>query len=228
MKRTRYLGLLITLFTIAGLFILTGCNKDNAEAPELKKGNEIAEKQKDCCNTIISSLELTEDEINMLLFVREEEKMARDVYLYYSEKFNKPIFKNIAKSEQAHMEAVLCLLLHFEISDPALPDTGLFTDEIIQGMYNDLISLGTGTIVDAMTAGANIEDFDIEDINTWMSKTENEAILSVFSKLVCGSGNHLISFCAHLEAYGVPYVPVYISVEEYEYILSEGHQFCGR
>ncbi|MEN8116624.1 MAG: DUF2202 domain-containing protein, partial [Bacteroidota bacterium] len=49
---------------------------------------------------------LTEDEIKGLLEMREEEKLARDVYKKLYEVHNMVIFNNISKSENAHTSAV--------------------------------------------------------------------------------------------------------------------------
>ncbi|MDP2030099.1 MAG: DUF2202 domain-containing protein [Thiobacillus sp.] len=45
-----------------------------------------------------------------LLFMREEEKLARDVYLTLYETWGLAVFSNIASSEQSHMDALLKLL----------------------------------------------------------------------------------------------------------------------
>ncbi|NTU51409.1 MAG: DUF2202 domain-containing protein, partial [Candidatus Aminicenantes bacterium] len=43
---------------------------------------------------------LDETEIHYLVFIREEKKMARDVYLFLYDKWGNPVFASIAKSEQ--------------------------------------------------------------------------------------------------------------------------------
>ena len=54
----------------------------------------------------VQTVVLTDDETYWLTYMREEEKVARDVYLYLNEKWNVRIFKNIAASEQTHMDAI--------------------------------------------------------------------------------------------------------------------------
>ena len=50
---------------------------------------------------------LTDEEIEDLRFLREEEKLAHDVYLYAYEKHNIMIFQNISNSEQTHMTCMI-------------------------------------------------------------------------------------------------------------------------
>ena len=54
-----------------------------------------------------SAVQLTEAEENHILYMREEEKLARDVYLTLYELWGAEIFANISESEQQHMDAYL-------------------------------------------------------------------------------------------------------------------------
>ena len=102
--------------------------------------------------------ELFDYEINNLLFIREEEKMARDVYRVLYEKWGNPIFANIVESEQAHMDAVANLLVFYGQNDPVTSDaTGEFNDEAIAKLYSDLVERGSQSEIDALLVGAYIE-----------------------------------------------------------------------
>ena len=61
---------------------------------------------------------LTNEEKSDLLFLREEEKLAKDVYTYSFNKYGQNIFANISSSEQSHMNSVLTLLKKYNLSDP--------------------------------------------------------------------------------------------------------------
>ena len=77
--------------------------------------------------------ELTDYEIEALLFMREEEKLARDVYLAMYEVWGTPIFSNIAGSEQAHMDAVAYLLEAYGLEDPVAGNpNGIFENDELQ------------------------------------------------------------------------------------------------
>lgn len=61
------------------------------------------------------------EEKNGLLLMREEEKLAHDVYLKFEEKYGRNIFRNIGAAESRHMQAVLVLLDRYDIADPVSP-----------------------------------------------------------------------------------------------------------
>ncbi len=61
---------------------------------------------------------LSEAEINSLTYMREEEKLARDVYVYLHDMYGSPIFDKISVSEQTHMDAIKTLLDRYGIPDP--------------------------------------------------------------------------------------------------------------
>jgi len=217
-------------FIIASICFVGACDDNNYLLPSdnLKSGNPNADVYvPDCSFITTSSIDLTDIEKEMLLFVREEEKMAHDVYEYLAGKCNSQIFEKIRDSEAIHMEKVLCLIIHFNLDDPASTETGEFTNPVIQEMYNDLITLGSGSITDALTAGAIIEDFDINDINNWILLADTDPIVQVFKNLVCGSENHLISFTDKLKSFGITYTPTCITQEEFDDIIIAGQQKCG-
>ena len=71
-------------------------------------------------------------EESTLLYMREEEKLARDVYIALDQSWSEPVFENIAESEQRHMDTVLAKLNFFGIDDPVVSDEpGVFTDPAI-------------------------------------------------------------------------------------------------
>ena len=80
--------------------------------------------------------DLSQAEIDGLMFMREEEKLARDVYLALYEYWNISIFNNIANSESTHMEAVLTLLKKYDLTDPASNKRGEFVNSDLQNLYD--------------------------------------------------------------------------------------------
>ncbi len=175
---------------------------------------------------------LTETEVDMLKHMREEEKLARDVYDYLYEKYSEipsaQVFDNISNSEQRHMDMVLVLLNRYGIDDPASPEPGVFTIPELQELYNQLTSLGDQSFLDALKVGATIEDVDIYDLKTYIAQTDKEDIRTTFSRLQCGSRNHMRAFYGQILQWGGDYTPQFISQEEFESIIHSDHERCGR
>ena len=165
---------------------------------------------------------LSTEDAEEVLWVREEEKLARDVYLTLYEQWGLTTFRNIAESEQTHMDAVKeQLIIPYGLEDPVTTDTvGVFTDPELQAIYDQLIEKGSASIEDAVEIGMLIEDMDIFDLQEAMEKTDNEDIIRVFSSLENGSENHMRAFYRQVEKYGISYSPEYISEEEMNTILS--------
>jgi len=163
---------------------------------------------------------LSEGEIAGLKLMREEEKLARDAYLALYDRWNMPIFTNIAKSEQTHTDAVKKLLDLYGIEDPVVTDDrGIFTDQELQTLYNDLVHQGDASLIDALIVGATIEDLDIKDLNELIAQTENQDILIVYNNLRKGSRNHIRSFVGQIENNGGTYTPQFIEQSELDEIL---------
>lgn len=160
-------------------------------------------------------------EVANLQFTREEEKLARDVYLVLGSLYTQAIFDNIADSEQTHTDAVRTLLLRYSVTDPAESTApGEFYDPVIQALYDALVSQGTASLDDALTVGATIEDMDIRDLMDALEKVDNLDIITVYENLMRGSRNHLRSFVSLLASRGITYVPQYISPTLYQEIIS--------
>lgn len=155
-----------------------------------------------------------------LTFLREEEKLARDVYLTLADKWGLAIFTNIARSEQTHMDQVLGLLNAYNLPDPVGGQpVGVFTNVTLQQLYYSLVAQGLASVEGALTVGATIEDLDIDDLDHMMADTTMPDLLQVYENLQKGSRNHLRSFVGQLDALGVGYTPQFISVEAYAAII---------
>lgn len=176
----------------------------------------------------LATEELSGEEVAGLLFMREEEKLARDVYLTLYEQWELPIFSNIAQSEQTHTEAVRQLIEKYGLVDPVTDDAlGVFANEELQDLYNQLVEEGSDSITAALRVGATIEDLDIKDLDEQLALTDNADITMVYENLQRGSRNHLRSFTTQLKRLGPTYEPQYISIEEYEDIVSTSRETGG-
>lgn len=150
--------------------------------------------------------ELTAAEESSLLFIREEEKLARDVYQHLFSLWPNPVFASIGESEQRHMDAMLNLLTSFGLPDPASGNSaGVFSNSEIQLLYDQLTSQGTASELAALEVGIFIEEADIADLESSIASTNQARIKRVYGNLLKGSNNHLAAFISNLEALGGNY-----------------------
>lgn len=174
--------------------------------------------------------DLDAEEAAALLYMREEEKLAHDVYITLYETWGTQVFQNIANSEQTHTDAVKSLLDRYGLDDPAAGNgIGVFTDPALQELYDQLVATGNESLESALRVGAAIEEIDILDLEERIAQTDNEDIVLVYESLMKGSRNHLRSFVSTLEQQvGAVYEPQYLSQASYDEIINTGVERGGR
>jgi hypothetical protein len=180
----------------------------------------------DCLNSMPVE-ELSENEIEALTFVREEELLAHDVYQALYALFPVPVFNHISKSELLHAYAMKVLLDKYNLPDPAENHVpGVFTNQVIQQLYDDLVAFGSQNIENALIVGATIEDVDINDlINHLENDIDNQDLTYAIEQLYKGSRNHLRAFNAHLVFRNITYIPQYISQDLFDSITGSPWEF---
>ena len=171
---------------------------------------------------------LSQDEISDLKYLREEEKLARDIYLHSYAVYGEEVFNKIASSEQKHMDKLLKLLDKYKVEDPASETIGSFQNADLQNLYNVLAGQADSSLKEALIVAATIEDVDIFDIDQFIGHTKQKDIIKTYEKLNCGSDNHMRAFTDKLSEYNYTYTPKYISLEEYASILSSASGGCGK
>ncbi|MDQ5769809.1 DUF2202 domain-containing protein [Thiothrix subterranea] len=177
---------------------------------------------------------LTADETATLLFVREEEKLARDVYLTLFNKWGTKTFQNIAlNSEQQHMDVMGTLVDTYNLQDPVVIDTiGAFTDPVLLGLYQDLVMRGSTSLNDGLLVGGFIEEFDINDLQEAIDEANAGSkpadIIVAYTNLMCGSRNHLRSFVGQIEKNGVDYQAQVIPQATVDAIVNSPEEQCGK
>jgi len=224
-------GLLFLMLT------LNGCSKQDepisASADELTNQEAILDysftddllKSGSCCIDTFPYETLSPEETEALLVMREEEFLAHDVYIALSQLYTKPIFRNIARSEQRHTDAVKMLIDKYGLPDPAANHiTGTFTNPDLQALYNSLVALGSTSLMNGLIVGATIEDLDIYDLINYLTITDNQDMTFVFNNLMRGSRNHLRSFYANIRFYGGSYTPQYLTQAQFDAIVNSKHE----
>jgi hypothetical protein len=153
-----------------------------------------------------------------LLFMREEERLALDVYEVLAETWGLPIFSNIAEAEATHTDAVRVLLERYDLDDPVPSrDAGEYADAELQAAYDEFVALGTRSLEDALRVGAMIEELDIADLRARSADAPDVA--QVFDNLERGSRNHLRAFVGQLEQRGFDHAATYLTQAEVDEIL---------
>jgi len=166
--------------------------------------------------------DLDAEESAGLVYMREEEKLARDVYIFLFGTSGAKVFDNISESEQTHTDAILTLLDRYNIIDPVGDNTvGVFEDAFLQGLYDALTVQGSSSLVNALYVGAEIEEIDLIDIQNLVDALDgNEDVAVVYESLMKGSRNHLRAFVDNLAKQGVDYQPLHLSQEVYDAIIN--------
>ncbi len=196
--------------------MMVGCSDDSTSAPTQSVYSSTFD---------ISSLpkeDLSEVELEGVLFVREEEKLARDTYLVLGEIWGARVFENISRSEQRHMDAMKQLIDKYELEDPVKSDKiGVFTNETLKALFDTLTAQGKESLEAALRVGAAIEEIDILDIQKQLDENvDNQDITLVYNNLMKGSRNHLRAFVRNLANIGVTYEPQYLDPDTYQSIIS--------
>jgi hypothetical protein len=143
--------------------------------------------------------ELSSQEEIDLLFSREEEKVARDVYISLYQKWGKPVFLNISESENTHMSVVLNLIVKYGLKDPVGDNAvGIFSNPLLQGLYGDLVDAGSSSPLAAYMVGVAIEEMDVYHLQRNIEHAVHSDIDTVYENIMRGSRNHLRAFWDHL------------------------------
>ena len=173
---------------------------------------------------------LTQQEKDAIVYMREEEKLARDVYDSLYVKWGGNPFGNIRHSEQVHMDRMKTLITTYQLQDPVeetgdLP--GKFVSSLMQQYYNDLAATGSQSFTAALKVGAKIEELDIADLEERIQQTQQEDIINSFGFLKMASHNHLRAFVRRLKMEGISYEPVILSKVAFNKILESENRKGG-
>lgn len=145
------------------------------------------------------AVEITTTDANNILFMKQEEKLARDVYQALAEKWDHATFAHITVSEQRHMDAVDGLIRRFSLTDTTPEAAGAFTIPELQALYDELLAEGGKSLAAALQVGVLIEETDIEDLDEALAATQDPTVTRVMTNLRRGSANHLAAFTRALQ-----------------------------
>ncbi|MBL3588587.1 MAG: DUF2202 domain-containing protein [gamma proteobacterium endosymbiont of Lamellibrachia anaximandri] len=164
--------------------------------------------------------QLSDAEAADLLFMREEEKLARDVYRTLSKQWPQPVFYNISTSEQRHMDSLAVLLNRYALLDPVIDDSvGAFVNPELAALYTALTAEGAESLLAALIVGAKIEEIDILDLQRAIAESTHPDLIQVYENLMRGSRNHLRAFVRQIESLGVAYESQIMEQDDVDMIL---------
>lgn len=208
-----------------GLIVFSSCTKEdmNTSTASILNVSETG-----TSSILVSNLEAVlsesalweENELDILLTMKEEEKLARDVYTALNLKWNSRVFSNISAAENTHMNAIIFLLQNYGSDYTSVLEPGKFTNSTFQSLYEELVAKGSVSTGEALKVGALIEEMDITDLVGSLENVTNESISIVFENLERGSRNHLRAFNRQLSFLELSYSPVYLSIDEYNQIVN--------
>jgi len=203
------------------LFGILACGLLASAAAAQGTVRQRAMNQRDCVFDQIEVTPLSEQEEQGVLYMREEEKLARDVYRAMFELWEVPAFSRISESEQRHMDALGRLIVRYDLEDPVVDDTeGAFTNPVFVELYAQLVEVGSGSSVDALKVGALIEELDIVDLREALAQTDHADLQGVYGNLMRGSRNHLRAFAGLITAGGETYEAEHLTQEEFDAIAA--------
>ena len=199
----------LLLLTILSLNFITSCSKDDSTDDVNEPNTEAA---------------ISTADAEGLIFMREEEKLARDAYLYMYQEWGQQIFKNISGSEQNHMDLLLKRVEQYNLTDNVSQDTGVFNNTDLQLLYNQLIAQGKDSLVAGLIVGATIEEVDIVDLEKYINASNNEDLKCTYDVLLIGSRNHLRGFVKNMNNNNYSYTPQFLSQTDYDAIINGSHE----
>ena len=174
-------------------------------------------------------VQLQQQEKDALLYMLEEEKLARDIYESLFTRWGGNPFDNIRNSEQIHMDRLKPLITTYQLTDPVATtndEKGMFVDAHLQKIFDSLVSKGSSSYADALRVAAYVEELDILDLELRMKQTQQQDIITVYHCLLHASEHHLQAFTRHMKKQGMNYVPVLLDKTRFEAIMAQNNKGC--
>jgi hypothetical protein len=162
---------------------------------------------------------LSERQSNGLLFIWEEEKTARDLYTAFYERHSDPVFSDLARSEQSHMDQARAIMDKYGLAIPGKDEQGIFENRTLQKTYDELLARGFKSHEDALKVAATFEEISIVDLKKELDATQVEDAKAMYQGLLAGSQKHLRSYVSDLEVLNIKYDPQYLERDEFEGIV---------
>ena len=185
MKKTLIVGLALALLTTSAI---------------AAKGQSS---QRGAGKAVTTTTALTPEQLDTLVFIYQEEKVARDTYITLGNIYsNQRVFENIQKSEQEHIDAAkaLCDKYGADVSSVNEQEVGTFVLPVLQELYDTLVAQGSLSELASLNVGEYVELTDIDDLEHAQIGMPSD-VVNVYEKLKNGSLNHLDAFRKSIHTY---------------------------
>ncbi len=232
MKNNHFAPVLALAVFAASSFFVTGCQVDPIQIGQLGVGKQVADDRGpavptpvcECLNSRYASEAMSAEETAALLFAREETKMARDITKLLSERWGTQVFRNMYAVEQDNFDMLGCLIDKYRLHDPAFATPGVFSNEILQSMYNNLAGQGLNSHNEALRVSALVQEFGLYDLTNRGKLADNADIRVVFGSIMTDTRNNLRDISPVMTGAGISYLPSYINPGLYNTIVGSGHE----
>lgn len=209
------------ILSVAISCVLAGSAVWSLSVAAAQKGGKVAQTVVDA----ETSSTVDENERLHLVFMREEEKLARDVYITLGMQYpQQKTFGNIADSEERHTGSAEDMLAKYGIEDPVTNNNvGVFSGAefgwYFTEKYTQLVEMGSAGELQALMVGAFIEELDMLDINQCPKVivetidsiestsdcgkvyTDNADLQRMYTSLLEGSESHLRAYVKSIEGF---------------------------
>jgi hypothetical protein len=165
--------------------------------------------------------QLSESEAEAIYYLREVEKLARDVFLVLDERWDVEGLRCVAEGEDTHTEAIKALIDRYRLWDPSsVTWDGYYNNEELLALYRQFKRQGERSLVDAIKVGVMVEEISILDLREYRAETDDEDLQMVYENLLRASRNHLRVFCALLQQQRETCENKYLSLTLFDQIVS--------
>jgi hypothetical protein len=165
---------------------------------------------------------LNETETADIIYLQEAEKVQRDIYLFFTQRFQTiPLFNQMAQAANRSMSVDNVILERYGIPNPELQAWGTFTNKKLQVIYDKVTGEGSSP-VNALKASATSEDLHIADLNAALGRTDNDDLKFIYNQQLVLSRNNLRGIIPWIAAFepSYTYSPTYITPNYYTSIIT--------
>ena len=210
------------IFMLIGFMFLFSACTDNYQ--EKKHDSKSEGHSYDVDFSLYEISNLTKEEILEIKHMREEGKLVRDVYRTLSETTNSYVFNHIPMSEEQHManlkhmDAFDKLIDRYNLEDPVKNEAeiGVYNDESLTKLYNELIKKGQKSDRDAYEVGAMVEDINMFNLIKYGKKTDKADLKFAYSTVLTQSKTHMGDLVITLKEEGGTFKPTHLSQKQFE------------